>query len=418
MAAERKLRHTCEQDEVQRYGYTEHDGETYASQPIVDRENGLELQTSFVKPDGREAAGAWAARIEGKLLPGESQGAPQTVIFYLGIDGDAGGASRLSVARERPAFTPGAGAHVSGEVDGVGRFSLLAEGRSSAGGARSDDDAETCEAERGPSLQPHCWGGTGAQATYLHVRDIAGRELLASAELRLSDAVPEDSQLLLVQFVATPPFTLDFVYVPGGPRLTHPHTRTSSRTPPHPPRPHAPHPHPPHTPTSHPAPRITAAQITAPRRARSPCCARHAHRPRSGYRGTASPPVAPPPSPPLRPHAPELRRRTGRARWVRGRGRGRGVQGRVHGALRPPAECRARAPARRLRGGRSARLRPRHRAAGRRAALPCDEALRGSGTGRAARVARLLLRHDLGGRARRPRDRRRSSGSNTPRPRP
>ena len=115
VAAERKLRHTCEQDEVQRYGYTEHDGETYASQPIVDRENGLELQTSFVKPDGHEATGAWAARIEGKLLPGESQGAPQTVIFYLGIDGDAGGASRLSVARERPAFTPGAGAHVSGE---------------------------------------------------------------------------------------------------------------------------------------------------------------------------------------------------------------------------------------------------------------------------------------------------------------
>ena len=97
VAAERKLRHTCEQDEVQRYGYTEHDGETYASQPIVDRENGLELQTSFVKPDGREAAGAWAARIEGKLLPGESQGAPQTVIFYLGIDGDAGGASELPV---------------------------------------------------------------------------------------------------------------------------------------------------------------------------------------------------------------------------------------------------------------------------------------------------------------------------------
>lgn len=233
VASERKLRHTCEQDEVQRYGYTEHDGEAYASQPIVDRENGLELQTSFVKADAPEAAGAWAARIEGKLLPGQSKGAPQTVIFYLGIDGDGGGASRLSVASERPTFTPGAGTHVSGEVDGVGRFSLLAEGRSNAGGARSDDDAEVCEAERGPSLQPRCWGGAGAQATYLHVREIAGRELLDSAELRLSDEVSEDSQLLLVQFVATPPFTLDFVYVPGGARLTHPHTHLAPAHPHH-----------------------------------------------------------------------------------------------------------------------------------------------------------------------------------------
>ena len=233
VASERKLRHTCEQDEVQRYGYTEHDGEAYASQPIVDRENGLELQTSFVKPDAPEAAGAWAARIEGKLLPGQSKGAPQTVIFYLGIDGDGGGASRLSVAGERPTFTPGAGTHVTGEVDGVGRFSLLAEGRSNAGGARSDDDAEVCEAERGPSLQPRCWGGAGAQATYLHVREIAGRELLDSAELRLSDEVSEDSQLLLVQFVATPPFTLDFVYVPGGTRLTQPHAHLAPAYPQH-----------------------------------------------------------------------------------------------------------------------------------------------------------------------------------------
>ena len=256
VASERKLRHTCEQDEVQRYGYTEHDGEAYASQPIVDRENGLELQTSFVKPDTPEAAGAWAARIEGKLLPGQSKGAPQTVIFYLGIDGDGGGASRLSVAGERPTFTPGAGTHVTGEVDGVGRFSLLAEGRSNAGGARSDDDAEVCEAERGPSLQPRCWGGAGAQATYLHVREIAGRELLDSAELRLSDEVSEDSQLLLVQFVATPPFTLDFVYVPGSARLTHP--------PPPTPRP--------------------LTHITSARRARSPYRARRAHRPRSPYR--------------------------------------------------------------------------------------------------------------------------------------
>eukprot|EP00964_Phaeocystis_antarctica_P066134 scaffold39935_cov57-Phaeocystis_antarctica.AAC.1 len=366
VASERKLRHTCEQDEVQRYGYTEHDGEAYASQPIVDRENGLELQTSFVKPDAPEAAGAWAARIEGKLLPGQSKGAPQTVIFYLGIDGDGGGASRLSVAAERPTFTPGAGTHVTGEVDGVGRFSLLAEGRSNAGGARSDDDAEVCEAERGPSLQPRCWGGAGAQATYLHVREIAGRELLDSAELRLSDEVSEDSQLLLVQFVATPPFTLDFVYVPGSARLTHP---------------------PPPPPTPRPLTHITSA-----RRARSPYRARRAHRPCSPYRlRRLWLPAAP---------IPELRRCTV-PRWVRGRG----VQGGVQRTLRPAAEHLARAPPRRLRGRRGARLCARHRAAGRRAALRRDEALRGRDTGRAARVARLLLRHDLSRRAGWPRDR-------------
>ena len=104
----------------------EHVSELLMRRLLQDRAQAQRQVLAVLKSDGAlvfdapEAAGAWAARIEGKLLPGESKGAPQTVIFYLGIDGDGGGASRLSVAAERPTFTPGAGTHVTGEVDGVG----------------------------------------------------------------------------------------------------------------------------------------------------------------------------------------------------------------------------------------------------------------------------------------------------------
>ena len=210
------LRHQCEQDQLQKYGFTEHDGEAFASQPIIDRENMVEMQHSFVKADTPEAEGGWAARVEGRLLPGERKGTPQTVFLYLGVDGPADGGGALQFG-ETLDFTPEGSAHLTGDVPGVGRFSLIAEGRSRAGGADAVGEPETCEAERGPSVRPRCWGARdGEEASHLSVREVALRELQASPELLLSDDVPEASRLVLVQFVATPPFSLDFVYAPGG----------------------------------------------------------------------------------------------------------------------------------------------------------------------------------------------------------
>ena len=167
-----ELRHACEQGQVQKYGFTEHDGESYATQPIVDGQNGVELQTSFVKPEAAEAAGAWAARIEGRPLPGQDAGAPIALFFYVGVDGGEGGeggaAATLGKGELGRSFAPAVGAHVTGDVPGVGPFSLLASGWA-----------------EGHGLAPHVWGGAGdEEGSFLRVREVALEQLAASEQAR------------------------------------------------------------------------------------------------------------------------------------------------------------------------------------------------------------------------------------------
>ena len=57
-----KLRHKCEQDQVDRYGFMAHDGRSFGAQPIVDSANAIALQTSYVRAED----GGWAVRIEGE----------------------------------------------------------------------------------------------------------------------------------------------------------------------------------------------------------------------------------------------------------------------------------------------------------------------------------------------------------------
>ena len=64
------LRHWCDQgDNLKRFGWTRHDGETFGDQDIVDGD--VAVRTSFVKRGaggaGRNGTGEWAARIEARL---------------------------------------------------------------------------------------------------------------------------------------------------------------------------------------------------------------------------------------------------------------------------------------------------------------------------------------------------------------
>ena len=80
-----QLRHQCEQDTLERYGFEAHDGRTFGTQPILDTANGVALQTSFVST----ADGGWAARIEVRPAPGDKRTARrQSVFFYLAADSE------------------------------------------------------------------------------------------------------------------------------------------------------------------------------------------------------------------------------------------------------------------------------------------------------------------------------------------
>ena len=81
------LRHQCEQDGLERYGFMAHDGRGYGSQPIVDEANGVALQTSFVA----SGDGGWTVRLEAK--PTAKRGAtaatrPLSLYFYVAVDSE------------------------------------------------------------------------------------------------------------------------------------------------------------------------------------------------------------------------------------------------------------------------------------------------------------------------------------------
>ena len=209
-----KLRHQCEQDEVERYGFSAHDGRGFGVQPILDNANGIELRTSFLATGD----GGWSARIEGMAPPGRARGKRQSLFFYLSVDGEFDDAPRggppggLSRESSLP-FQKAGAARISGHVRSLGRFSVLAEaveGGGGAGGARV-----------------HMWGSAQAGASHLKVAEIV-RDLLSpgpdqtrgarqpkAASEALDDTVEDGSQLVVLQLLATPPFTLDVQLVPG-----------------------------------------------------------------------------------------------------------------------------------------------------------------------------------------------------------
>ena len=201
------MRHKCEQDEVDRYGFSAHDGRGFGIQPIVDAANGIALTTSFLATQD----GGWAVRIEGKPSDGK-KGQRQSVFFYLGVDGDAAGGGSLH--RAKPLSFQGDGAaHASGSVDGVGRFSVLAEAK---------------EVDGDKAAQVHMWGTKSHD--HLKVDELVKEQLrpppqqgnrarqtaASSAPQTLSGAVDPHSKLLVLQILATPPFVMDVTLLAGG----------------------------------------------------------------------------------------------------------------------------------------------------------------------------------------------------------
>ncbi|KAF6764909.1 glycoside hydrolase [Ephemerocybe angulata] len=84
-----KTRHTCEQNELDSYTWTEFDAREGGVQVLKDGLNNVKITTELLKVAGGENGGSWAARIKGEPLRPDAPSRIST-IFYLGLEGIGG----------------------------------------------------------------------------------------------------------------------------------------------------------------------------------------------------------------------------------------------------------------------------------------------------------------------------------------
>ncbi|KAL1880220.1 hypothetical protein VTK73DRAFT_6048 [Phialemonium thermophilum] len=117
------VRYTCEQNEgMKGYGWDEYDARKGGVQSIHDRENRIDVTTSFVKIPGGGHGGSWAARVKGQLTPDATE--DQKTILFLYITQEGAG-SQLQ------AMSPASEAGYDGDVtftgfsDALGQYKLV-----------------------------------------------------------------------------------------------------------------------------------------------------------------------------------------------------------------------------------------------------------------------------------------------------
>nr|SVE69679.1 EOG090X02G1 [Eubosmina coregoni] len=84
------LRHQCDQgDNLEQYGWREHDGRNFGVQVIIDKF--IQLETSFVTRLGGNHGGDWTARIQVHPRMADLKGEEVTLFFYLTVDDNGKG---------------------------------------------------------------------------------------------------------------------------------------------------------------------------------------------------------------------------------------------------------------------------------------------------------------------------------------
>jgi mannosyl-oligosaccharide glucosidase len=123
------FRHTCEQHELNGYGWDEYDVRSGGRQTIHDPANHIDITTEFIKFPGGEHGGSWGARIKGTPRADASPNVRTTVIWYNTLEG----AGSLAVDRADEAEPqPGVQGDVvlTGETPELGAFEVtVTEGK-------------------------------------------------------------------------------------------------------------------------------------------------------------------------------------------------------------------------------------------------------------------------------------------------
>ncbi|KAM0285180.1 hypothetical protein ACHAQH_001609 [Verticillium albo-atrum] len=91
------FRYTCEQHEINGYGWDEYDARKGGVQSIHDEANHIDITTSFVKVPGGAHGGSWAARIKGVPREGAPANLKTMVHYYIAQDGEG---SELTIDTE------------------------------------------------------------------------------------------------------------------------------------------------------------------------------------------------------------------------------------------------------------------------------------------------------------------------------
>ncbi|KAJ9596409.1 hypothetical protein L9F63_012572 [Diploptera punctata] len=111
------IRHWCEEgDNLNRYGWTEHDGRTFGIQEIQD--GPFLLTTSFIKKPGGNHGGDWTARISITTPHDQFIGQQLSIILYSAIEEKTKGWIKPSHFGDK--FLTG----IIGETDGLGSFNI------------------------------------------------------------------------------------------------------------------------------------------------------------------------------------------------------------------------------------------------------------------------------------------------------
>ncbi|NWR82063.1 MOGS glucosidase, partial [Centropus unirufus] len=109
------LRHTCEQgDGLSRYGWLQHDGESFGVQELQDGK--LWLRTEFVKRPGGEHGGDWSWRVTARLKGTDGPAPLLSLFFYVATDGQGTLEPHLENGTRLAAVT--------GATEELGRFTL------------------------------------------------------------------------------------------------------------------------------------------------------------------------------------------------------------------------------------------------------------------------------------------------------
>ena len=176
------------------------------------------MQTTFLATEA-----GWTARIQGERAGGRPGGHPTALFFYAAIEdeymesgtragelrpGEAVAVGQLRVGGGEAGTGDwsdggkrvGTSVHVSGEVDSLGPFSIVAL------------------ASHGAAQPPmaRVFGEVGTEHAYAKVRERVSAQLLQSEDGELPNGFDQGARLAVVQVDLVPPFTLDIVYVGGG----------------------------------------------------------------------------------------------------------------------------------------------------------------------------------------------------------
>ncbi|KAF2640687.1 glycoside hydrolase [Massarina eburnea CBS 473.64] len=81
------FRHTCEQHELDGYGWDEYDVRSGGRQTIHDPVNHIDITTEFIKFPGGQHGGSWGARIKGTPREDAAPDLKTTVIWYHTLEG-------------------------------------------------------------------------------------------------------------------------------------------------------------------------------------------------------------------------------------------------------------------------------------------------------------------------------------------